>query len=514
MEVFNKTVKKYLASFIDESTLNWQDFLPALMLAYNTSYHSTIATTPFERLFGVKPRLPSLPAPDIEWVHYGESFAAERLQILQHACKMAHDTATEQGKKYKLNYDVKSAPHKFKIGQKIFLNDTTSLGKNYKLYPNWTGPYEIIDINDINDNNAKIKIKNKLKVVNITRIKPFLEEPTTRLSQDESSPSQGSPSGLDQGHTQGFPHRPMTRAFQKLQDLKNAASLAIAILTEEKDNICYGNIFDDNYNKYHCQNCYKGIQNFLHLPNIKELFKTHYVPFKNVYKRVYESEDEGARAINKQDQENLIKMVSFQDNDADPRHICPIKEELHQSLLSVASKLLTEQHLTLDQLSKEEQDLWNSYDNSDIYEFLTGEKDTLPEFQFDWIVKDPKLCLPHDWKDLILPQPQPKQPQGQAPPAPQLPPPLPAQIPDPDPPELPQPLQVQQAPPAVPQCDRVLHNKPPVDYKELHTGIKRKCKTLRRKATAVVTKLAPGAFSPRRDNNGDGPPASTSAPQL
>jgi hypothetical protein len=89
-----------------------------------------------------------------------------------------------------------------------------------KLSPNWTGPYDIIDIND---NNAKIKIKNKLKVINIARIKPFLEEPTTRLSQDESSPSQGSPPGLDQGHTQGFPKRPMTRAFQKLQDLKNAA---------------------------------------------------------------------------------------------------------------------------------------------------------------------------------------------------------------------------------------------------------------------------------------------------
>jgi hypothetical protein len=105
VEVFNKTVKKYLASYVDESTLNWQDFLPALMLAYNTSYHSTIATTPFELLFGVKPRLPSLPAPEIERAHYGESFAAERLQILQHARKMAHETATEQGKKYKFNYD-------------------------------------------------------------------------------------------------------------------------------------------------------------------------------------------------------------------------------------------------------------------------------------------------------------------------------------------------------------------------------------------------------------------------
>jgi hypothetical protein len=77
VEVFNKTVKKYLASYVNDSTLNWDEWLPALMLAYNTSYHSTIATTPFELLFGVKPRLPSLPAPDIEHHHYGESIAAE-----------------------------------------------------------------------------------------------------------------------------------------------------------------------------------------------------------------------------------------------------------------------------------------------------------------------------------------------------------------------------------------------------------------------------------------------------
>jgi len=511
VEVFNKTVKKYLASYVDESTLNWQDFLPALMLAYNTSYHSTIATTPFELLFGIKPRLPSFPAPEIERAHYGETFAAERLQILQHARKMAHESATDQGKKYKAYYDAKAQPHQFKIGQKIFLNDSTSLGKNSKLSPNWTGPYEIIDLND---NNAKIKFKNKLKVVNIARIKPFLEELNPRLIQDDSSPSQDSTTGLDKGQLKELPKRPMTRAFQKLQDLKNAASIAIAILKEENEELCYDNIFSDSYNKNHCQNCKNGIKTFLKLPNIKEIFQKHFLPFENVSKRVYDADQadvinktKGARAIHKVDQENLINSALFQENDADPRYISGIKEELRQSLLSVASKLLTEQHLTLDQLSQEEQDLWNSYDNRDIYEFLTGEKDTHPEFRFDWIVTDPKLRLPDDWRDSVLPQPQAKPPP--APPQPVQPPPAPAQ--DPAPPEVPQQPLIQQATPVAVQSDRVLRNKPAVDYKELHTGIKRKCKTLRRKATAVVTKLAPGAFSPRSTNHGDGP--STSASQ-
>jgi hypothetical protein len=83
VEVFKKNVKKYLASFMDDTTLDWENFLLALMLSYNTSYHSTISTTPFELLFGTKPRLPSFPNPDIQKVHYGESTLAEQYQILQ-----------------------------------------------------------------------------------------------------------------------------------------------------------------------------------------------------------------------------------------------------------------------------------------------------------------------------------------------------------------------------------------------------------------------------------------------
>ncbi len=51
----------------------------------------------------------------------------------------------------------------------------------------------------------------------------------------------------------------MTRAFQKLQDLKNAASLAIAILQEDIEKDCDGNPFADNFDKTHCSNCRNGI---------------------------------------------------------------------------------------------------------------------------------------------------------------------------------------------------------------------------------------------------------------
>jgi hypothetical protein len=83
VKVFNKTVKKYLASFVDDTTLDWENFLPALMLSYKTSYHSTIAMTPFKLLFGEKPLMPSFPNPEIQRKNYGESTSAERYQLLK-----------------------------------------------------------------------------------------------------------------------------------------------------------------------------------------------------------------------------------------------------------------------------------------------------------------------------------------------------------------------------------------------------------------------------------------------
>ncbi len=38
-EVADKTIAKYLASFCDDSTLDWELYLAPLMFCYNTSFH-------------------------------------------------------------------------------------------------------------------------------------------------------------------------------------------------------------------------------------------------------------------------------------------------------------------------------------------------------------------------------------------------------------------------------------------------------------------------------------------
>jgi len=84
---------------VDETALNWETLLPALLLSYNTSYHSTIATMPFEPLFREKAQLPSFPNEDIQKIHYGETSVAERFNLLQKLQKIAHENPTTNGQK-------------------------------------------------------------------------------------------------------------------------------------------------------------------------------------------------------------------------------------------------------------------------------------------------------------------------------------------------------------------------------------------------------------------------------
>jgi hypothetical protein len=72
-----------------------------LALSFNTSYHSTIATTLFELLFGEKARLPSFLNADIQKIYYGETSAAKQFNLLQKLRKIAHENTTSNGQKTK-----------------------------------------------------------------------------------------------------------------------------------------------------------------------------------------------------------------------------------------------------------------------------------------------------------------------------------------------------------------------------------------------------------------------------
>jgi hypothetical protein len=62
-----------------------------------------------------------------------------------------------------------------------------------------------------------------------------------------------------------------------------------------------------------------------------------------------------------------------------------IAESLCKPLMKIMHKLLIRDNSTPEELTPQEQQLWNRFETDDIYQVLTGEPDTIPEFRFNWI---------------------------------------------------------------------------------------------------------------------------------
>ena len=58
VERFNRTLLAMLAMFVSREHDNWDDLLPFMMLAYNTTAHTTTGFTPYRLVFGEECSLP------------------------------------------------------------------------------------------------------------------------------------------------------------------------------------------------------------------------------------------------------------------------------------------------------------------------------------------------------------------------------------------------------------------------------------------------------------------------
>jgi hypothetical protein len=102
----------------------------------------------------------------------------------------------------------------------------------------------------------------------------------------------------------------------------------------------------------------------------------------------------------------------------DPKLKTGIAESLREPLMKIAQHLLISNKNTFEQLTPEEKQLWTTFETADIYRFLTGEEDTVPEFQYNWTMV-PKL-QPLDSANAPITPANAAPPA--APPAPALPP--------------------------------------------------------------------------------------------
>ena len=241
-EVFNKTIAKYMSTFVSSTTLDWEDYVPAMVFSYNTSYHSTIKTTPFELTFGMKPRLPEEVGPEAQRLHYGEDFASDRIRILQQAREIANKFSESEKVKAKKYFDKNTSDSDLKVGDKVLYSETDFVGKNKKFAAKWTGPVSIVKIKgDV----VIIKLASgKTKPININRLRKFWEQDTSREGEgtdvDEDSDSESEAQEMDQSDVESDINQslppdslikgPMTRARSKLNQASQINVISCADL--------------------------------------------------------------------------------------------------------------------------------------------------------------------------------------------------------------------------------------------------------------------------------------------
>lgn len=181
-EVLNKTLEMYLRCFVFDHPSQWVRFLPWAELWYNTSYHESIGTTPFEAVYGRPPPVIVTDATVQDTPPDVLSLLQQRDEVLQQV-KLHLQQAKARMKRHA---DKKRTELQFAEGDWVYVKlkpyrqMSVSLRKNQKLSLRYFGPFPIL---------AKIgKVAYKLKLPENARIHPVFH--VSFLKRCEGSPSE------------------------------------------------------------------------------------------------------------------------------------------------------------------------------------------------------------------------------------------------------------------------------------------------------------------------------------
>ena len=179
----------------NETTLDWEYYLPALMLSHNTAVNKQIKMSPFYAMFGYDARLPLWP--DLSDVLDTEEFRlppAEKdvlygwLEARKRAREAAHGNEQHARDLLPENTLPKIS---FKAGDKAWIRIHATNEKNKKFAPKWERAYVMERNSHTTYKVKRIDAKSgKIKVVNVQHMKQ-------RIEPEEEGPSEESEEEAD-----------------------------------------------------------------------------------------------------------------------------------------------------------------------------------------------------------------------------------------------------------------------------------------------------------------------------
>ena len=218
-EVLNKTAARYIRSFMDHAVSDPQPYLAALRFSYNTAVHRATGVSPFEIIYGRKPRYPYFDPEGQREMFYGEETADVLAQRAQLTWQLAEQNNMTFREAYTHRFNRDHNTPNYKEGQLVLLHaplmTKRDLGVSIpKFGVPWAGPARIKKIFK-EHHNALIEFPQGARRgrrefrVHFDRLKPYILRPGQRdpfqRAEEPSSTPEDQEAGTEGGRQSPLP---------------------------------------------------------------------------------------------------------------------------------------------------------------------------------------------------------------------------------------------------------------------------------------------------------------------
>lgn len=188
VERANRTIQNMLTTATNSQGDDWENCLPKVCLAYNTSKHASTGYTPFYLMFGRQPHMPLDVIYGVAPSHVQEhcQYVANLRRTMESAYCLARKNMQTAAYRQKENYDLKIHGDNFKPGQLVWLcNPVVPKGNSKKLHAPWVGPYKVIKcLSDTVYRIQDTRANRRRQVVHFDRLKPCPENIRIKAKPD------------------------------------------------------------------------------------------------------------------------------------------------------------------------------------------------------------------------------------------------------------------------------------------------------------------------------------------